>query len=97
MCVPIRILELCADYYLSVKLVLVVEEVSVTGSDYRLIVLFAEGDYAPVEISERFVIRDLMLVHQKSIIGKRLYLKIVVKVYYILDLRFGLTLKYRRE
>ena len=97
MCVPIRILELCADYYLSVELVLVVEEVSITGSDYRLIVLFTEGDYASVKISERFVIRNLMLVHQKSIVGKRLYFKIIVKVYYILDLRFGLALKYRRE
>ena len=53
---------------------------SVAGRNYRLIVFFAKGNYLAVQLLESFIVRYLVFLNEKSVIGKRVYLKIIVKI-----------------
>ena len=83
--------------YLAAYLVLFVKEVSVAGSNYRLVVFLTERYYLSVELAQVFVIRYSSLCDKESVVAYRLYLKIIVEGHDLLDLLLGLVFKHGSE
>ena len=66
---------------------------SVAGGANGLAQLVAQGDDPAVQIAQRFIIADAPLVHEESVVGYRLNLKIVVEGGYLLNFAFGLVVE----
>ena len=79
MAILVLIFELDADKHLAEQLVLIVQEMGVTGCHNGDPQLLAQHDDAAVQVAQTLLVGDLPFIYKEAVVAKRLDLQIIVE------------------